>query len=872
METLLQDVRGGVRLLFKHRWLTAIAVLMLAIGVGMNAAIFSVASAVLLRPLSIAEPDRLLVLWERDAEQPVLEVSLANFHDWRARNQSFANMAAFSSTNWSYDLHAGPAGQGSSSHGAAQTRTRTRTQTPVGVTLPYAAVSASFFDTLGAKPALGRTFVASDDEPSAARTVVLSHGLWQRQFGSDPAIVGKSITLKGPGGVFAFEVIGVMPAAFDFPRKAQLWTPVGHELAAVGRATAGGGAKPDIDRGYGVLYAIGRLKPAVAAARVKPELDAIVRNLTITFGGSNPPREVVAVPVLTHLFGQVRSALLVLLGAVGLVLLIACANVAGMLMVLGRTREEELAVRYVLGASRLRIVRQLLTEGVLLAICGGTAGVLASQWGVRTLLAVNPVDVPGFADVRLDARVLVFALMISIVTAILVGLIPAWRAARVSIAASLKGTRTIGGAGSGSGSHVRSGAFGVYGVSGVSSVLRGDLGANLLVIGQVALAALVVIAAALTLRSFANVTSLDLGFTQERVLTFGVDLPDGDFPTVERKHQVFDQLIARLHVQPGVEAAGAIYQRPLAHGPIGMDTRFLLDGQPLDRRSFDLNPVANWEAVTPGYFGAMQIALKFGRLFDDTDRDDSSRVVIVSESFARRVWPGQQPLGKRLLALGAGRDASGNVRWQTVIGVVADVRYRELERSRLDLYLPHRQSPIGVRDIVIRTTADPRTLIDVVKQELATLHPRLQPADVTTMDAVMSKAVAPWRFTMLVFGAFATIALALTAVGLFGVIAATVSERTREIGLRAALGAQPRDLLGMIMRRAFALTICGITLGSLAAYALSRLIANLLFGVAPTDVTLYAVAAIVVLTVSSLASYLPARRAMSIDPTVALRQ
>ena len=865
MDTLLQDVRDGVRLLSKHRWLTAVAILMLALGVGMNAAIFSVASAVLLRPLAIAEPDRLLVLWERDADQPVLEVSLANFLDWRARNQTFANMAAFGSTNWSYELLAGaggvgPSQQASASAPAASAPASAPTPPPVPAVVPYAAVSPSFFDTLGARPAIGRTFVASDDDPSAARTAVLSHGLWQRRFGSDAAIVGKSITLKGPGGVHAFDVIGVMPAAFDFPRKAELWTPVGRELAAVARATK---SNPDVDRGYGVLYAIGRLKPDVAAARVKPELDAIVRQLGVTFGGADPPREVVALPVLTHLFGQVRSALFVLLGAVGLVLLIACANVAGMLMVLGRAREHELAVRYVLGASRPRIIRQLLIEGVLIAACGGAAGVLASQWGVKALLAVNPVDVPGFTDVRLDVRALMFALGISAVTSLLVGLIPAWRATRVSIASALKANRTIGsGAGSGSGSC--SGSW--------SGAFRGDLGASVLVIGQVALAALVAIAAALTLRSFANVTSLDLGFAQERVLTFGVDLPDGDFPTTERKHQLFEQLLARLRDRPGVEAVGAIYQRPLAHGPIGMDSRFMLAGQPLDRRSFDKNPIANWEAVTPGYFPAMRIALKAGRLFDDTDRDDSPRVVIVSESFARRVWPGQPAIGKRLLTFGAGRDASGNIRWQTVIGVVADVRYRELERPRLDIYLPHRQSPIGVRDIVIRTTADPRMLIDVVKHELAALHPRIEPVDVTTMDAVMSKAVAPWRFTMLVFGAFAAVALALTAVGLFGVIAATVSERTREIGLRAALGAQPRDLLGLIMRRALILTICGIALGSLAAYTLSRLIANLLFGVAPTDAPLYALAATVVLTVSALATYLPARRAMSIDPTIALRQ
>jgi putative ABC transport system permease protein len=837
MDTLAQDVRGGVRFLFKHRRLTAIAILMLALGVGMNAAIFSVASAVLLRPLAIAEPDRVLVLWERDAEQPVLEVSLANFLDWRARNRSFANMAAFSSVNWWYELHtSGPA------------------DSPEGVR--YAAVSPSFFDTLGARPALGRTFTASDDHPSSPRTVVLSHGLWQGRFAGDPAIVGKSVTLKGPGGMFAFDVIGVMPASFDFPRKAELWTPVGRELAAVGRA---GKSNPDTDRGYGVLYAVGRLKPGVAAAGVKPEIDGIVRDLTVTFSGSNPPHEVVAEPILTHLFGHVRPALFVLLGAVGMVLLIACANVAGMLTVIGRAREQELAVRYALGASRSRIIRQLLTEGVLISACGGTAGVLSSQWAARTLLAVNPVDVPGFADVRVDVRVWLFALAISVATALFVGLIPAWRAARISVADSLKRNRAIV-AGSGSRSRVGLG------------MLRGDLGANVLVVGQVALATLVVIASALTLRSFANVTSLDLGFTQERVLTFGVDLPDGDFPTIERKRQVFDGLLARLGAHPGVDAAGAIYQRPLAHGPIGMDARFMLEGQPLDRRSFDKNPIVNWEAVTPGYFAAMRIPLKTGRLFDDTDRDDSSRVVIVSESFARRVWPGQPAIGKRLLTFGAGRDAQGNVRWQTVIGVVADVRYRELERPRLDLYLPHHQAPTSVRDIVVRTTADPGVLIGLVKHDLAALHPRLEPVDVTTMDAVMSKAVAPWRFTMLVFGAFAAVALVLTAAGLFGLIAATVNERTAEIGLRAALGARPRDLLGMIMRHALTLTTCGIVLGSLAAYGLSRLIASLLFGVAPTDATLYAVAAALVLTLCVLASYWPARRAMRIDPLVALRQ
>lgn len=823
MDTLLSDVRSAVRIFRSHPWTVATAIAMLALGMGASAAMFTVVRAVLLRPLPFAELNRLVVLWEQDQNAPVLEVSFANFADWRSQNRSFADMAAIASVNWDYTLHGGAE--------------------PSHVT--YAPVSVSFFDVVGVEAALGRTFQKHEDAPDAVRVVVLSHGLWQRQFGGDPNIVGRTMTLEGASPPEVFTIIGVMPPAFDFPRGAELWTPVGRELAAQGRHQ-----KSDIvtNRGYGVLYVIGRLKPVMDLSSARTDIDGLIQRIRTAYQPSAQPRRAIATSLTDYVFGQTRVALYILSGAVVLVLIIACANVASLLAVLGFARQKEMALRMALGAARLRVARQLLTESALLAGTASLLGLVLAWWAVQGLVSLSPADVPGLDAVRVDGRVFAFALIVGVLTALGVGLMPAWRAAAQPVADLLKDT----GARATSGRRLTS--------------IRG------LIVGtQLAMATVVLVGSGLMVRSFVKVSQLDLGFDPSNVLTLTVVLPDSAYESITAKRAYFEQLLPRIQALPGVEAVGAIYQRPLAHGPIGMDSGIIVEGQPLESATFRKNPLVNWESVTPGYFEAMRQPIVRGRNFTNADTDQAPRAVIISEGLARRMWPGQDAVGKRLLTLGAGRDAQGRPRFQTIVGVVKDARYRELELPRLDVYVPYLQAPIPVKDLVIRTASDPLPLLSVVQRHIRESSPQVLAERADTMPAIVSRAVAPWRFNMVVFAIFGALALVLTAGGLFGLMAHTVTQRTREVGVRMALGAQSRDVLTLVLRQALTLALAGIGVGVAIAYALGRLVSQLLFGVSPGDLTSFALVTLLLLVVVTLASYFPARRAAAVDPAVTFK-
>lgn len=822
METLWSDVRGAIRLYRSHTWTLAAAVVMLAVGIGGATAMFSIVRAVLLRPLPMEDLARLVILWERDQNQPVLEVSYANFTDWRAQNSSFTNLTAVGSVNWDYIWH----DQTGASH------------------VTYAPVSTSFFDVVGVGAAMGRTFVEEEDASDASRVVVLSHGFWQRRFGGTPDAIGRTMTLEGAAPPEAFTVIGVMPSEFDFPRGAELWTPVGRELAAQAQPDTA----PASDRGFGVLYVLGRLKPEIELTEAHAEIDSIVQQIQTSHSQDLARRRVVTTPLLDFVFGEFRLAIVILSGAVGLVLILACANVGSLMMLLGLVRQKEMALRLALGAARSRVMRQMLAESVLLSAVACLCGTALAWWAVRGVVAWNPVDVPGLGTARVDLRVLTFAGIVGAVTAVAVSLLPAWQATAQPVVGVLKET-------------------GISTTAGRRLVsIRG------IIVGvQLAVATVVLIGASLMVRSFLNVSHLDLGFNPTNVLALNVTLPDSAYPTIERKRAYFDELLSHIASVPGVASVGAIYQRPLAHGPIGMDAGIIIEGQPLENASFSKNPLVNWQSVTPGYFATMGLPVVHGRNFSNLDTPHAPPVVIVSETLARRMWPNDDAVGKRLLTYGAGRDAQGRPRMQTVVGIAKEARYRELELSRLDVYVPYLQAPIPVKDVVVRTTTDPLPLLATIRRHIRARDPHVLVERAESMENVVSRSVAPWRFNMIMFTLFGALALLLTVGGLFSLMAHSVSQRTREVGVRMALGAGPRDVLRLFLRQALLIAGVGMGVGLVAAYGVGQVLSRLLFGVSGADVVSFVAVTVLLLVVALIASYLPARRAAAVEPALTLK-
>ena len=804
----MPDLRYAFRYLWKSPGYTLAAVVTLAVAIGANSAIFSAVYGVLLRPLPIQDPSRLAMVWDSDPTRniPVIELSYRQFERWAAADRVFERAAAVGASTWPIVLE----------------------QRGETTKLALAGVSASFFETFGTVPLLGRGLRAEDDLQGAAKVVVLSHGVWTRLFGADPDIVGRTVNLEG-----SHTVVGVMREGFDFPRGTDVWMPVVPILAESGASWSTNALE-----NVGVLFVVGRLRDGVSPA-------AAGRDLGVVTAPESPGRfgtSVVATPFIDYVFGPVRQALFALFAAVGLLLLIACANVSGLMLTRVSARRVENAVRLALGATHGRLGKQWVLETALLFGAGGALGIALGLALTRVIVALSPPDVPRLSSVVFNMPVAVFTLAATTLTALLCGAISIRHAAAARLTDSLNAVRST-----------RS-----------KRTLRAR---SALVVLQVAFSLALIVTAVLVVRSFTNLRRIDLGFVPDRVLSLNVEPRSADAAKV---NSWVHDLTARIAALPGVEAAGAVYLRPLALGPIGQETWAILEGQVNDSETRRRSPTLNYQVATPGYFTAMRIPLRRGRLFTDDDREGQTRVALVGASAARRLWPGRDPVGQRLLMPTFVRGDRTPV-WRTVVGVVSDVRYRGLDDVRLDVYDAALQAGQGATDLVIRSSGDPVRLAALVQAEARRMDPQVVIDRLSTMDAIVGKETAPWRFTVWVLGLFGALAFVLAGLGLFGLVSLDVTERRREFAIRLALGAQRRDVIRAALAVAGWRVAAGILLGLAAAVAGARGIRAMLFGVTPLDVGSYAAGIGLVLAVVALASFIPARRAANVEPLLLLR-
>ena len=796
----LGDVRYGIRMLLRKPGFTAVAVLTLALGVGANTAIFSVVNGVLLRPLPFAEPDRLVWMWGniRNGGNRA-SVSPLDFLDYRDRNETFEEFAASFSIPVPFNL----TGDGEPER------------------LNTAVVTGNYFQALGVRPALGRAFLPENEKPGRDHVAVLSQSLWQRRFGGDPSIVDRTVTLDGK----SFEIIGVMPPEFSFPQGAELWVPMNFDYSPEMRQRKGHFLRP-----------VGRLKAGITLAQAQADTDTVARGLEEQYPESNTGWNLRLVPLRDQIVGNIRPTLFILFGAVGFVLLIACANVANLLLARAASRQKEIAVRTALGASPFRIVRQMITESLLLALVGGALGALLATWGVDLLVKLGSGDIPSTARVSIDATVLTFTLVISFLTGLLFGLAPAIQTLKLNLSETLK----EGGRSAADGAHR-------------------NRTRSLLVVFEGAIAVVLLIGAGLLIRSFMELQQVSPGFNAKNVLTMRVDLSREKYAAPEKAANLFEQIESRIAGLPGVETVGMVSELPLSGQP--NDMPFTVEGRPPVNMvdGFD----ADFRRVNQHYLGAMRIPLLRGRNFTEQEVRQSAKVLVISELLASQVFPDEEPLGKRLVLM------MGNDAWE-IIGISGDILHRSLESQPFPaMYMPTYQ--MGSMNLVIRTQKDPMNLAAAVRKEIQSIDPDQPVAAVRTMESWVNSAVAAPRYRTILLILFASIALLLAAVGIYGVISYTVSQRTNEIGIRLALGARRSDVLKLIVGRGMILALTGIGAGLVIAFGLTRLMANLLFGVSATDPVTFAACAVLLSGVALVACYVPARRATKVDPMVALR-
>jgi putative ABC transport system permease protein len=802
---LLHDLRYAARLQRKNPAFTIIAIIALALGIGANTAIFSVVNTVLLRPLPYKDPDRLVMVWE-DASRhgyPRDTPAAANFVDWRDQSQNFEGMAAIADESFNLTGSGDPE------------------------RLEGRRVSANMFPLLGVEPQLGRVFTAAEDQPGAQRVVILSYPLWQRRFGGDPAIVGQSLTLNGESHV----VIGVMPARFQFPSSDdQAWVPI-----ALTQQDAG-------NRNRHYLQVLGRLKPGVSLAQAQSEMSTIATRLQQQYPQSNAELGAVVQPLQEHLVGDIKPALLVLLGAVGLVLLIACANVANLLLARAAVRQKEIAVRVALGAKRSRLIRQFLTESVLLSTSGGLVGLAIAYGGLFLLKAFIPENISQARDISIDLKVLAFTFLVSVATGLIFGLAPAIQAARFNQIDTLKeGGRDAATGGSG-------------------QRLRG-----LLVTAEVAISLVLLIGAGLLINSFLRLRNVDPGFRTDNLLTMKIVLPEPKYEEMERRSAFYTELINRVQALAGVRSAAVTSNLPLYRQ--GNSIGIGIEGQPAPPPGQERIIVTR--IVSPRYFDTMSIPILRGRGLTDQDTETTPNVVVISETMARRYWPGEDAVGKRI--------AAGRIRtpedWIQVVGVVKDVRQFELNAEpKPQMYLSYRQAGFfDSRDLVVKTDVDPASMAATVRKAVWEIDKDQPVSNIQTMDQILAESIARQRFSMLVLAIFAAVALVLAGVGIYGVMSYSVAQRTHEIGIRMALGAQTGAVLKLAVGYGMKLVIVGIAIGLIAAFALTRVMSTLLFGVTATDPTTFTLISLLLIAVAVLASYVPARRATRVNPIIALR-
>ncbi|HYJ88118.1 MAG TPA: ABC transporter permease [Pyrinomonadaceae bacterium] len=799
MEALFKDIRYGIRSLLQRPGFTAIAVITLALGIGANTTLFSFVNGVLLRPLPYKDADRLVVLDETAPKQGIesFAVSYPNFVDWRQQNQVFEDIGIYQEGNHTL-VGAGDPEQ-----------------------IPGARVSQGLFELLGVTPIRGRTFTAEEDRPETNNVVILSHGLWQRRYASSENVVGQTLSLNGRTST----VIGVMPPGFKFPEIAELWVPMGLTEKLFTRTDHG-------------LDSIARLKPNVTLEHAQAEMNVIARRIEEQNPVTNEGLGVNVFRLRDRLVGDYRQALLILLGVVVFVLLIACANVANLLLARSSSRRQELALRAALGASRSRIIRQLLTESALLTFLGAVLGVLLAVWGKNLLLAAIPGEMPFWMKFDLDLRVLGFTFVLSLLTGLVFGIAPALQASKNDLNEALKeGGRNAGGA------HNR---------------LRSSL-----VVAEVALSMMLLVGAGLMIRSFTKLGSVNAGIRPENVLTVEVPLPRAKYSEPAKQSAFFKELVTRVRTMPGVSSAAAISGVPLRGG---WGRSLTVEGYPV--LSVGQAPMINHSVVTPNYFQTMGIPLREGRDFTEADAEGTTRVTVVDERLARQYWPGVSPLGKRIRF----GPPESNEPWHLIVGVAGSVRNRRLDQETVQtIYVPYQQIPVRGMTLALHTTGDPENLTGSVREAVRALDKDQPITNAMTMETVIARSVWLQRFYAILFGVFAALALVLAAVGIYGVMSYAVTQRTHEIGIRMALGARAGDVLRLVIRNGMLLISIGVVIGLVGALALTRLLATMLFGVTPTDKLTFVAVSAVLIVVALVACYVPARRATKVDPLVALR-
>ncbi|MGH9840538.1 MAG: ABC transporter permease [Blastocatellia bacterium] len=800
MQTLWQDLRYGARMLMKKPGFTLIAVITLALGIGANTAIFSVVNSVLLRPLPFRESERLTTFWLVPPNEAPRDMEWTEglFAFLREHNRTYESLAAYDSEGFNL------------------------TGKDRAERLKGATVTHDFFRVLQQEPLLGRVFLPREDAPGNNNVIILSYQLWQQRFGGDPALIGQSLKLNNVPTV----VVGVMPPGFDYPSPAEFWAPLGLNPSKLGTAW--------------YLEQVGRLKPGVTLATAQQEMTALFHDFARQSGWPPSKATVLVKPLQQEITGKVQTPLLVLFGAVGLVLLIACANIANLLLARAAARHRELAVRCCLGASPRRIVAQLLSESLLLALLGAGGGLLLAVWGVDGLRHLAAEGIPRAEQIQLDSRALLFTLVTAVVSGLLFGLIPAWRAARVNLQDALK-----------------------EGARGSGSVSQRRLN-NAFVIAQLALSLVLLTGAALLLQSFRNLLRVDPGFRAEQVLTARIELPENQYAGESQVRNFYEQLVARVEVLPGVRAAGLCSMIPF--GSSGEGNVFSIEGS--NPGPTEPLPVAWVRDVSPDYFAAMGIPLLKGRPLQPSDTKTATPVAVIDEKLARAFWPNQDPIGKRLRW---GRPAPGNP-LMSVVGVVSSVKHWSLDDDAMYyVYMPVAQVIEPAMYIAIRTANDPEMMVAALRNQVTSLNPELPLFEVRTMEQAVASTLSARRLTNLLLAGFAATALLLAALGIYGVISLGVGARFNEFGIRLALGAQSSDVLKLVVKDGLKLIGSGVTFGLLASLALTRLMDSLLFGVRATDPVIFAAVSLLLACVALLACWIPARRATKVDPMIALR-
>ncbi|HEV8135450.1 MAG TPA: ABC transporter permease [Pyrinomonadaceae bacterium] len=801
MQNLLQDIRYALRSLIKRPGFVAVAIVTLAFGIGANTAIFSVVDAVLLSPLSFPEPERIVVVEGTNFNLGITEggaTSVPDFSDWQNQSSSFEQIAAFAA-------------------GGVVLTTNDEPERVRGT-----SVTADFFPLFRTSPLKGRFFQADEFKEGNDYVAMLSYALWQRRFGGSDSVIGSKVQMSN----YSVTIVGVMPRGFDYPTQTEMWFPYPVDPAKEKRFNR-------------FLTVVGRLKPGVTIQQAQSEMGLMSERLAQSYVETNRGWNVKLTKLHDRLVGNLRASLLILLGAVALVLLIACANVANLQLARATYRKREIAVRTALGASRLRIVRQLLTESLLLSIVSGAVGLALSIWLTRLLVSISPPNSPRFEEIGMDFRVFGFAFAVTFITGVVFGLVPAIQTSKIDFNETLKESGRSG-----------------------SQARRNRIGSALMV-SEIALSFMLLVGAGLLIKSFIHLREVNPGFNPSNMLTMRLSLPAGKYQQGEPRLQVFRQVVERISSLPGVTSAGAVSQLPLRGDTFNLGRGYLREGDP---QTSEAAGSANFLTVTPTYFDTMQIPVKAGRGFTALDTNDAPKVMIVNETLARKLWPGESPVGRKIWVW------YDEKFFREIVGVVGDTRLSLDAEAESQMYVPLAQdSGWGTLSFVVRTNGEPAALTGAVRNEIRAVDKGVLIYNVKTLDDVVAIAAAPRRTPMLLLSSFAGVAMLLAMLGIYGVTAYYVTQRTHEIGVRIALGARMRDVLKLVLSRGVIFALIGIAIGFAGAFGLTRYLSTLLFGVQPVDLMTFLSVAVILIVVALLACVIPARKAAKVDPLIALR-